>query len=73
MTTPRRRLIRSTVLAVPPTLQRPARLLKLRQRRAKEQATLARLLTRLKRVFHAMEKSQASVARLERTIARLED
>ncbi len=37
-----------------------------------EQALLARWMGRLKRAFHAVEKSQAQVARLEREIARLE-
>jgi hypothetical protein len=36
-------------------------------------ATLARWMTRLKRTFHAVERSQRNVARIERLLARLED
>lgn len=39
---------------------------------AKERAGLARWMARLKRAFHTMEKSQARIARLERSLLRLE-
>jgi hypothetical protein len=70
MSAPRRRLIRPSSNPLPAALQHTARLQKLRQKLAKEQAALARWMSRLKRSFHS---SQASVARLQRSIAKLEE
>jgi hypothetical protein len=39
---------------------------------AKEQAVMARWMAKLKRAFHAMEKQQSRVARLEREIRKLQ-
>ena len=70
--TPRRRVIR------PP---RPATNDALRQRKLADRGTrlqleqqrLSRWMSRLKRAFHAVEKQQKTVSRLEREIARLEN
>jgi hypothetical protein len=48
-------------------------LLKLRPRLEAEHKTLNRWMSRLKRAFHAVEKSLQKLARLERHINRLED
>ncbi|HKB35755.1 MAG TPA: hypothetical protein VKD72_04830 [Gemmataceae bacterium] len=52
--------------------ERRRRLKALHARLDAERATLARWMTRLKRAFHFVEKSQARAGRLEREIARLE-
>lgn len=72
MTTPRRRLIRVAT----PTATRPQpdpRLAKLRARLEAERTALGRWMTRLKRAFHTVERCQARIARLEKTLARLEE
>jgi hypothetical protein len=72
MSTPRRNLVRPTV----PPAARPStdRLQhKLRTRLEVERAALARWMTRLRRAFHAVEKSQLRVSRIERQIARLQE
>ena len=71
MTAPRRRVLR------PPrtSAEESRRQQKLHRRRGqlqKEQQGLARWMTKLKRAFHAMEKQQGRVARLERELAKLE-
>lgn len=72
MSSPRRRLVRPPPSPAPPAS--PSRqLLKLRTRLTQERDTLSRWMRRLKRAFHAMEKSQEKVARIERQIARLEE
>jgi hypothetical protein len=45
----------------------------MRSRLEQEEATLARWLTRLKRVFHAFEKQQRRVAALQRQLAKLQE
>jgi hypothetical protein len=70
MTAPRRRLVRATPAAPLPADQQ-RRLQKLRGQLDQERAVLARWLTRLKRAFHTVERSQARLRRLERQIARL--
>jgi hypothetical protein len=67
MTTPRRRLVR-------PAHQPNQRLLQ-RRRSAldKEQASLARWTARLRFAFHAFERCQKKVARLEKQIRQMEE
>jgi hypothetical protein len=69
MAAPRRRLIRPQsaehMPAAAPALQQQ----KLRLRREKERAALARWFARLKRAFHSVEKCQARLARIERQLA----
>ena len=70
-TPPRRRVLRP----VRPAAEDPQRQQKLAAKREqldKEQQTLGRWMTRLKRAFHAVEKQQRRVASLQRTIARLD-
>ena len=43
-----------------------------RDRLQKEQASLARCMAKLRRAFHAVEKQQKTITRLEREIARLQ-
>lgn len=72
MTTPRRRLIRPSL----PPVSRPVndrQIHRLRSRLELERATLARWMSRLRRAFHAVEKSQLRVARIERQLVRLEN
>jgi hypothetical protein len=72
MTTPRRRLIRPTASPpVHPPLDR--RLQRLRSRLEGERTALTRWMTRLRRAFHAVEKSQLRVSRIERQIARFQE
>jgi len=71
MSVPRRQIIRPEPPPLPPANQRQIQ--KLRTNLGKERATLARWLVRLRRAFHAMEKSQRCVSRLERQLARLEE
>ena len=73
MTTPRRRIIRPDPPAEIPRQIPNRRVLKLRTRLDKERAALTRWMTKLKRVFHAVERSQQKVLRLERQINRLEE
>ena len=70
MATPRRQLLRSPLAT---GSSQPLRQQKLRARLTKEQAALARWATRLKRAFHATEKQNALIARLEKQIAKLEE
>ena len=70
MTTPRRRVLRP----VRPDLGDGSRERKLAARRvrlATEKQSLDRWMSRLKRAFHAVEKQQAKVSRLERAIEQL--
>ena len=72
MTTPRRRIIRPAPVATPSSPERSQRLQKLRGHLEQERAALRRWMTRLKRAFHAVEKSQQRIARLERQITPME-
>ncbi|HEY0983001.1 hypothetical protein [Schlesneria sp.] len=70
-TTPRRRVIRSPQATTDAT----ARQRKFAVRRIRllaEQQNLSRWMSRLKRAFHAVEKQQLKISRLEREITRLE-
>lgn len=68
MNTPRRQLVRPTVSRpqASPNVQR------LRIRLEAERRFLARWMTRLKRAFHAVEKIQRCVVRLETRLSRHE-
>ena len=69
---PRRRLIRpAPVPVLDPQRHRKAQ--RLRERLDHERAALARWQTRLKRAFTTVEKSQRKIARMERTLAHLEE
>lgn len=71
MTTVRRRVLRSGEPVA--AERRRLRLLERKhQQLIKERDSLKRWMTRLKRAFHAMEKLQAKIARLERQISELE-
>lgn len=70
MSAPRRRLLR-TSRPVDSDPRRTHRIQRQREQLAKERASLSRWMARLKRAFHAMEKSQARIARLERSLPRL--
>ncbi len=71
--TNRRRLLRFPDRAQPTNEQRQRRLHKLRDRLDREQKVLARLLSRLTRVFHSFEKTYRGITRLEREIHKLEE
>jgi len=60
MTTPRRRIVRPTILPIQ-DLQRQRPLQRLRSRLERERAALARWLTRLRRSFLAVERYQRAV------------
>jgi hypothetical protein len=70
-TLPRRRIIRPASPPASPPADRQAQ--KLRARLEKERAMLARRVVKLKRAFHAFEKSQQTVVRLERKVNELEE
>jgi hypothetical protein len=73
MAVPRRRLVRAAPLPDTPSPENHHQLLKLRTRLEQARKILTRWMTRLKRAFHAVEKSQLKLARIERHITRLED
>jgi len=73
MTTPRRRLVRPRAIIPQEEVQHQRQQHKLRARLDKERVALARWLCRLRRSFHAFERLQQTIARLERQIARLEE
>jgi len=68
---PRRRLLRP-VRPLADDNRRHAQLASRRSRLQVEQQSLVRWMSRLKRAFHAVERGQGRVSRLEREIARLE-
>src|SRR5262245_51889016 len=72
MSTPRRRLIRPASPSTS-TPDHPRRLQKLRTSLERERSTLARWMARLKRAFHAVEKAQLRIARLERKLTKMEE
>jgi hypothetical protein len=70
MTIPRRRLVRPA----PPARQQHPRLLQRRQSALeRERAALARWTARLKFAFHAFERCQKKVARLEKQTRQTEE
>lgn len=72
MTTPPRRIVRPIILPIQDH-QRQRQLQKLRCRLEKERAALARWMSRLRRAFHAVERYQGVVTRLEKTFTLLEE
>lgn len=70
MTTVRRRVIRPSASS---NASLSRRLPALRTKLEREQETLTRWMTRLKRAFHSFEKFQQRVARLEKQIRTLEE
>jgi hypothetical protein len=66
--TPRRRVLRTAPATSPVDFRQQARLAKRRERLAKERNVLDRWMGRLRRAFHAVEKQQQRVARLERQL-----
>lgn len=71
MTATRRRIIRPARASASP--ERLLRVEKLRTRLARERETQARWLARLRRAFHAVEKADRCIRRVEQQIARLEE
>jgi hypothetical protein len=68
---PRRRVVRPAPAAPPaPDPERQRRLARLRDRLERERNALARWFAKLRRAFHAVEKSQGRVTRLERQLRR---
>ena len=68
MSTPRRHVLRRTPAADTVSLREQQRIQKRREQLEKERLALNRWMARLRRAFHAVEKQQARVARLERQI-----
>ncbi len=73
MTVPRRRIVRSGPAPAVHDGRRQRQLQRLRARLEQEQTALARWMSRLKRAFHAVEKGQLRVTRMQKTIARQEE
>jgi hypothetical protein len=71
MSSPRRRLLRPVRPPVDDG-RRQAQLTTRRLRLESEQQSLKHWMSRLRRAFHAVERQQLRVTRLEREIARLE-
>lgn len=71
MNAPRRRVLRPSRPAEVNGRQ-SKQLQRCREQLAKERTSLMRWMARLKRAFHAMERSQARVRRLERSLSHLE-
>jgi hypothetical protein len=70
-TAPRRRVLRPP-RTTPDSARRQQQIERRQTQLAKEQAVMARWMAKLKRAFHAMEKQQSRVARLEREIRQLQ-
>lgn len=68
MTMPRRRVLRPARPVRSPEPRVDQRLEKWREQLSREQAGLARTMSRLKRVFHSFEKQQRRVTRLEKLL-----
>jgi hypothetical protein len=68
----RRRILRPS-LTPADNGRRQALLMSRRTKLQAEQQCLARWMSRLRRAFHAVERSQQKVTRLEREIARLQE
>jgi len=73
LSTPRRRLVRPRDIIPAQEVQHQRQLHRLHARLDKERVALARWLSRLRRSFHAFERLQQTITRLERQIARLEE
>jgi hypothetical protein len=68
----RRRILRSAN-GSPEDQRQTERLRKLRERLVQERAALARWMKRLRRAFHAAEKRQRAIARIEKEMSKRED
>jgi len=68
MAAPRRRIIRAPAARPALHQQRSKRLEKLRLRLDQERAALTRWMTRLRRAFHAVERIQQAITRMERKV-----
>jgi hypothetical protein len=73
MTTPRRRILRPRAVIPAEEVQRQRQLRKVRERLDQERTALARWMTRLRRAFHAVERRQFTIGRLEKRLTRLEE
>lgn len=71
MTIPRRRILRPAA-TLGPRRPQDRKTQTLRSRLDKERTALSRWMTRLRRAFHAMEKTQGRIGRIERKISHLE-
>lgn len=71
MTTARRRVLRSP-LPTATDARHQQRLVKVREQLATERAALTRWMWKLKRAFHAVEKNQSRIGRLERRLSQPE-
>ena len=69
MSTPRRRVLRPAHAISAVDVRQQARQQKRQEQVARERASLDRWMARLKRAFHAVEKQQNRIARLERQLA----
>ncbi len=73
MTAPRRRIVPSGAAPAVNAGRKHGQLQRLRARLEQEQVSLARWMSRLRRAFHAVEKGQLRVTRLQKKIARQEE
>ncbi len=75
MTTPRRRIIRppSQSLSTSPSPETIRKIASLNATLTRERQVLSRWMSRLKRAFHAVERQQARMARIERQLKKLEE
>ncbi len=71
--TPRRRIIRPEPPPTPLRQSRDGQAQKLRSRLEKERVSLARWMSRLKRAFNTVMKTQRTITRLEKLLSRTED
>ena len=69
MTTPRRRVLRNSVVVADPVHERRGVLL--REKLVKERATLKRWPTKLRRSFTTVERIQAKISRMEKRLGLL--
>ena len=69
MSTPRRRVLRRSPATDTVSLREQQRIQKRRDQLEKERVALNRWMARLRRAFHAVEKQQAKISRLERQIS----
>ncbi len=73
MTPPRRRIVRSSPATAVHDSRHQRQLQRLRARLEQEQAAWARWMSTLRRAFHAVERGQLRVARLQKKITQLEE
>jgi hypothetical protein len=72
MSTPRRRIVRPASPTDPAAQRRQRRVQKLRGWLVEDRSALDRRMSRLRRAFHAVERLQQRVARLDRQLSSLE-